>query len=116
VAGELAYIEEPGRAGFERTYGWAWLLALAAELAQHATGDGRRWHAALALVDDDPALSVAIREKARAWYLGDRDCEAWEPGGDDFLSPALVEVECMRRVLAADEFAAWLAGFLPRLA
>lgn len=29
---EVAYFEKPQNASFERTYGWAWLLALAAEL------------------------------------------------------------------------------------
>jgi hypothetical protein len=32
LAAELAYFRAPGRASFERPYGWAWLLALAAEL------------------------------------------------------------------------------------
>jgi hypothetical protein len=44
------------------------------------------------------------------------DCQAWEPGGDDFLSPALMEAECMRRVLSAKDFNSWLDAFLPRLA
>lgn len=30
---ELAYFQAPGRAGFERPYGWAWLLKLDSELA-----------------------------------------------------------------------------------
>lgn len=46
VALELAYVE--ARAGFERTYGWAWLLMLAAELLQHADADGAAWSRALA--------------------------------------------------------------------
>lgn len=33
VAGECDYLSAPGREGFERPYGWAWLLALDAELA-----------------------------------------------------------------------------------
>lgn len=32
IAGECAYLERPGAAGFERPYGWAWALALQAEL------------------------------------------------------------------------------------
>lgn len=60
-------------------------------------------------------LARAIRDKAVAWFASDRDCQAWEPSGDDFLSPALVEAECMRRVLEPDAFARWLSGFLPRL-
>lgn len=32
IAAEVAYWKKPNRKSFERTYGWAWLLALAAEL------------------------------------------------------------------------------------
>ena len=45
VAGELAYLARPSARGFERPYGWAWLLMLQAELARHArtrTAAGRR--------------------------------------------------------------------------
>jgi hypothetical protein len=45
VAGELAYLDRPYSGGFERPYGWAWLLALHAE----TTLSGRReWNDALA--------------------------------------------------------------------
>jgi hypothetical protein len=32
IAAEVAYFEEPGQGSFERMYGWAWALRLAAEL------------------------------------------------------------------------------------
>jgi hypothetical protein len=48
LAAEAAYFAEPGRRGFERPYGWAWLLKLAAELAGWDDPDARRWAAALA--------------------------------------------------------------------
>ncbi len=52
LAAEAAYFQAPGRSGFERTYGWAWLLKLAEELNTWHDPDGRRWSAALApLVD-----------------------------------------------------------------
>jgi len=44
VAGELAYLQRPTSAGFERPYGWAWLLMLAAELERHG---GEPWAQAL---------------------------------------------------------------------
>jgi hypothetical protein len=156
VAAELAYLQQPLRGGFERPYGWAWLLMLAAELARHRSADGAKWLAALAPLADafaarlldflpvatypvrvgthfntafalrlaveyaegtgDMTLLFACREKAVAWYARDADCQAWEPGGDDFLSSALIEAECMRVVLAPAEFAPWLERFLPRLA
>jgi Protein of unknown function (DUF2891) len=62
------------------------------------------------------AMLAALRQKSRAWFGGDADCPAWEPDGEDFLSPALTEALCMAHALAAADFAAWLARFLPRLA
>jgi len=67
-------------------------------------------------VTTNDALRKALVDKARAWYSKDSDCQAWEPGGDDFLSSALMEAECMRRVLKTGEFSSWLDRFLPRLA
>ena len=64
----------------------------------------------------DPALAETMVAKAQGWFGGDRDCQAWEPGGDEFLSSALSEALLMRRVLSAEEFATWFAAFLPRAA
>ena len=48
VARELAYLKTPGRAGFERPYGWAWLLKLQSELdAQAGDAASARWATAL---------------------------------------------------------------------
>jgi Protein of unknown function (DUF2891) len=63
----------------------------------------------------DEALHALIADKARSWFAGDRDCQAWEPGGDEFLSSALTEALLMRRVLG-DDFSGWFADFLPRVA
>ena len=41
---------------------------------------------------------------------------AWEPSGDDFLSPTLIEAACMKRVLGANAFPKWIDDLLPRLA
>ncbi len=151
VAVERTYLDRPLSNGFERPYGWAWLLQLHLEAARHS---GRRWGAeleplarafanrfrhylqiltypiragthfntafALVLALDwaerfDPALAELIGARARHWFESDRDCQAWEPGGDDFLSPSLTEALLMSRVLAPEAFRGWFAGFLPRL-
>ena len=39
----------------------------------------------------------------------------YEPSGEDFLSPSLMEADLMRRVLAREAFAEWLAAFLPQI-
>ncbi len=65
----------------------------------------------------DKALLALLRHTAERWYGADTDCPAWgEPGGDDFLSSALVEAECMRRLLPPDAFLSWFGRFLPDLA
>ena len=47
IAAELAYLDAPGRKAFERTYGWAWLLKLDAELRGWDEPRARTWEAAL---------------------------------------------------------------------
>jgi hypothetical protein len=82
-------------------YNSAFAVAMAFEYAEVAGND---------------KLRKALARKALAWYANDSDCQAWEPGGDDFLSSALMEAECMHRVLGASDFSLWLDRFLPRLA
>jgi Protein of unknown function (DUF2891) len=63
---------------------------------------------------DAGSLREAVTAKAREWYAEDADAPAgWEPSGTDFLSPALIEADLMRRVLPQAELAAWLGCFLP---
>ncbi len=154
VEGERAYFLAPTARGFERPYGWAWLLELAAELtpfaeqgwaralqplaalvarrfceflplATYPVRSGAHFNAAFALrlaadyaaAAEDATLAERLGDAARRWYGGDVDCPAWgEPGGDDFLSPALIEAECLRRLLPREAFIAWFDRFLPRLA
>jgi len=152
VAVELAYLDRPQSGGFERPYGWAWLLYLHLEASRH--DDRRAWaseleplarafaerlktylakltypirvgthfNTAFALVlaiewaerfDDD--LAAVIRAWGIEQFASDRDCQAWEPGGDEFLSSALIEALCMARILPTGEFATWFGSFLPQL-
>jgi hypothetical protein len=56
---EAAYLEAPGRLAFERPYGLAWLLALAAELRRFEDPDGRAWAAAVAPLETAAAARLA---------------------------------------------------------
>lgn len=155
LAAEVAYFTAPNRASYERPYGWAWLLQLAAELRTWDDASGQRWAAhvqpladllvarylaffpkqtypvrtgvhsstafgfALALdyarAVGHAELDALIVERSTAYYGSDRDAPAaWEPSGDDFLSPSLIEADLMRRVLPPAGFPAWLHAFLPR--
>ena len=51
LQGEAEYMRAPGRASFERPYGLAWLLQLAAELREWDDPDARRWRQALAPIE-----------------------------------------------------------------
>jgi hypothetical protein len=64
----------------------------------------------------DEALEAALTDKIRSFHLEDVNCPiGYEPSGEDFLSPCLMEADLMRRILEPQEFAAWLSGFLPDL-
>ena len=64
----------------------------------------------------DDRLLRAIVQAAMSWYGKDQNYPAdYEPGGSDFLSPALTEVELMHLVVDRDVFLPWLNRFLPRL-
>src|SRR4029434_2561620 len=63
----------------------------------------------------DDMLADAICEWAIDRFGRDRNCQAWEPGGDEFLSPALIEAFCMARVLPPERFRSWFEAFLPNL-
>lgn len=153
---EAEYMQAEARSSFERPYGLAWLLQLAAELLEWNDPSAQQWYSAL-----QPPVAVAVR-RLEAWlpklshpvrsgehsqsafslslmlqyartagrrefqelleatilrfYLHDLDCQlAYEPSGEDFLSPGLAEADLMRRVLSGSEFAAWLDGFLPSI-
>jgi hypothetical protein len=147
IGAELAYLDRPLSRGFERPYGWAWLLYLhleakrheeswAAELEPLALAFANRLRDCLAILTYpirvgthfntcfalvlslewaerfDDSLADLIRTRALHWFGADRDCQAWEPGGDEFLSPALIEAMCMSRT-HPQEFAAWFGHFLP---
>ncbi|MBV8977182.1 MAG: DUF2891 domain-containing protein [Alphaproteobacteria bacterium] len=152
VAGEYSYLLRPSSGGFERPYGWAWALMLAAELKRFADRPwseafrplenafvarfhdylpkltyplraGTHANTAFALVlgdayaraSNDSRLSALFAKHAKRWFGADRDAPAWEPSGDDFLSPTLIEAFAMLRLLPRAQFTAWFANFLPAI-
>lgn len=61
-------------------------------------------------------FAILVTDKSRAFYFEDRQCPlAYEPSGQDFLSPCLAEADLMRRFMTADEYALWLTGFMPMI-
>ncbi|AGA32279.1 hypothetical protein TVNIR_0578 [Thioalkalivibrio nitratireducens DSM 14787] len=63
---EAAYFQHPQRRSFERPYGWAWLLTLAAELEAWGEAAPRRWAAAL------QPLTDTVRGRCLDWLAGTR--------------------------------------------
>ena len=149
VGAELAYLDRSLSRGFERPYGWAWLLYLHLEMTRHEEGwgseleplarafaerlrdylqiltypirVGTHFNTSFALTLSlewaeafDHALAEQIRDRSRHWFSADRDCQGWEPGGDEFLSSALSEALCMSRAHRA-LFPFWFEQFLPRI-
>lgn len=156
IAEEVKYLNAEGRGSFERPYGLAWLLQLAAELKEWDDADARRWSAALAPLEQAVTARIAswlpklehpvrtgehnqtafslglmldyariarnapfgslVERRARDYYLKDKGCPiAYEPSGEDFLSPCLAEADVMRRILPPGEFTGWFAAFLPHI-
>lgn len=156
ISQEVAYLNGKGRNTFERPYGLAWLLQLAAELKEWDDPDARQWsmtlrpleRAAIATVSAWlPKLDRPIRvgehtntafgmslmldyaritghaefgklleSRVRDYYLNDKNCPlAYEPSGEDFLSPCLAEADVVRRILPPAEFAKWFTAFLPQV-
>jgi len=59
-------------------------------------------------------LETLVVERSRTYFAHDLNYPAsWEPGGEDFFSPALMEADLMRRVMSKTEFAGWFHRFLP---
>jgi hypothetical protein len=64
----------------------------------------------------DIKFADLLVSRARHFYMNDQNCPlAYEPSGEDFLSPCIGEADLMRRVLPSDEFARWLQTFLPQI-
>jgi hypothetical protein len=59
IGAEVRYLEGKGRVSFERPYGLAWLLQLAAELREWPSDEGQAWSAALEPLERLAAARIA---------------------------------------------------------
>ena len=62
--------------------------------------------------DDD--MERLIVERSKAFHMKDVNCPLdYEPSGEDFLSPCLMEADLMRRILGPKAFNDWFTKFMP---
>lgn len=62
------------------------------------------------------AFANELAQKSLAFHRSDVNCPlAYEPSGEDFLSPCLMEADLMRRVMPQQDFVVWLGYFLPQI-
>lgn len=145
VAGERDFLLRPGNQGFERPYGWGWLLKLVAEddipqLQPLADVIVDRLHAYLpkltypvrlgvhsntafalilaldyAAATGDAGLRDLIHARARAWFGADENCTAWGEPSGEDFLSASLCEALLMKRVLGDEFAAWFARFMPRV-
>jgi len=64
----------------------------------------------------DQKFASLLEERSRTYFGKDMNYPgSWEPGGEDFFSPAMMEADLMRRVLKPAAFSRWFHRFLPEL-
>jgi len=60
-------------------------------------------------------LEDLLVERAKTYYANDTDWPAhWEPSGEDFLSPGLIEADLMQRVYQGGTYKRWFRRFVSR--
>jgi hypothetical protein len=74
IAAEVAYFEEPGQGSFERMYGWAWALRLAAELHTWQLHDPHnsqvsRWREAIRPLEDHLVAKIPAYLERLEWPI-----------------------------------------------
>jgi hypothetical protein len=64
----------------------------------------------------DAEFEAILVARALVYYSKDKTADLnYEPGGEDFISPALEEAALMAKALAQADFQKWLRAFLPNL-
>jgi len=113
----LANLRPLEDAALERLQTWLPKLSHPVRIGEHA-----QTAFALGLMLDyarstgNESFAKLLTGQARKFYLADKNCPmAYEPSGEDFLSPCLAEADVMRRVLPSAEFASWLKEFIPQI-
>jgi Protein of unknown function (DUF2891) len=113
----LAALRPLELAALERLKAWIPKLSYPVRIGEHSqTAFSFGLALDYARLVGDTSFADLLLAKSRQFYLSDKSCPlAYEPSGEDFLSPCISEADLMRRVLPTSEFARWLAAFLPQI-
>lgn len=100
-----------------KTRDWLGKLAYPIRIGEHAqTAFAFALFLDWARVSGDSEFAALVSERSSEFYADDLVCPlAYEPGGQDFLSPCLAEADLMRRVFDPQKFAQWLTVFMPHI-
>jgi hypothetical protein len=114
MSGNLRPLEE---AAIERLKTWLPKLSHPVRIGEHdQTAFALGLMLDYARSNNNEAFAKLLSDSARKFFLADKKCPlAYEPSGEDFLSPSLGEADVMRRVLSPAEFASWLKEFMPQI-
>lgn len=113
----LTVLEPLEAAYVEKMTDWLNKLAYPIRIGEHAqTAFAFALFLDWARAAGDEKFRDLVTERSRAFYSSDVNCPlAYEPGGQDFLSPCLAEADLMRRVQRPEAYALWLQQFLPQI-
>jgi len=110
-----AWLEPLESLAIERLVTWAGRLPWPVRSGEHAQsafafGLALDWARATA---NEP-VEAALTDQVRRLHRADTDAPiAYEPSGQDFLSPVLGVADLMRRVMTRTEYTGWLHRYLP---
>src|SRR5437773_7087233 len=101
MSANLRPLEE---AAVERLKTWLPKLSHPVRIGEHdQTAFGLGLMLDCARVTGNEAFAKLVTDSARKFFLADKNCPlAYEPSGEDFLSPSLGEADVMRRVLSPE--------------
>ena len=113
----LANLRPLEDAALERLMAWLPKLSHPVRVGEHAqTAFALGLMLDYARVVGNDSFARLLVDQTRKFYLADKSCPmAYEPSGEDFLSPCLAEADVMRRVLPPAEFTRWLKEFIPKI-
>ena len=113
----LANLRPLEETAVDRLKTWLPKLSHAVRIGEHdQTAFGLGLMLDYARVAENKEFAKLVSDSAKKFFVADKNCPlAYEPSGEDFLSPSLGEADVMRRVLPQNEFAKWLKEFMPEI-